>query len=38
MPDGKEFSISSLLDRKLKTYIDERINKDIIEYEYYVLY
>lgn len=38
MQDGQVFSVSSLLDRKLKNYIYERISKDLISYEYYLLY
>ena len=38
MEGGKEFSVSSLLDRKLKNYIYNRINKELIGYEYYMLY
>ncbi|TDQ81709.1 hypothetical protein CLV99_0237 [Sphingobacterium yanglingense] len=38
MGDGREFSVSSLLDRKLKNYVNARIDNKRINYEYYMLY
>lgn len=38
MGDGREFSVSSLLDRKLKNYVNERIDNKKISYKYYMLY
>src|SRR5690606_1686731 len=38
MPDGQMFSVSSILDRKLKIYIYGRFKKEIIRYKYFALY
>ncbi|WP_164108337.1 MULTISPECIES: hypothetical protein [Sphingobacterium] len=38
MGDGCEFSVSSLLDRKLRNYVNERIDNKKISYKYYMLY